>query len=187
MIKTSKTKHISRTRIKSQLEPPKLQPRQRRKIHNIPIQKNGNNQRSNQVNPQITRSISLKSIKQTKSRLRTRNNTAYLLPPTQPIINIQPKIFHGVGKNNNVPSNNKRMVYNNTTVTPADCNIKLHVIDYGVIASAGKLHFNGSSPEFLGWFEGQKKRLVKKFGKEVFFLDSGRRRRNINWCDLKLM
>jgi hypothetical protein len=59
------------------------------------MQKNGNNQRSNQVNLQITRS--LKSIKQPK-----RNNMAYMLLPIQPVINIQPKIFHRVGKNNNV-------------------------------------------------------------------------------------
>jgi hypothetical protein len=38
MIKMSKTKHISRTRIKSQLEPPKFQPRERRNIHNIRTQ-----------------------------------------------------------------------------------------------------------------------------------------------------
>jgi hypothetical protein len=49
------------------------------------------------------------------------------------------------------------------------CNIKLDVIDYGGIASAGKLQFNGSSTEFLGWFEAKKKRLMKNFGEEVFF------------------
>jgi hypothetical protein len=50
------------------------------------------------------------------------------------------------------------------------CNIKLHVIDYGVIASAEKLQFNGSSTEFLGWFEAKKKRLMKNF-EEVFAVE----------------
>jgi hypothetical protein len=121
-IKTSKTKHIHRSRIKNKFKPSKLQPRERRKIYNIRIQKNGNNQRSNEINPQITRNISLKSIKQPKSRICTRNKTAYLLSPTQPVINMQPMIVHLVVINNNVfsPNHSKRMLYNNTTVSPGD-------------------------------------------------------------------